>query len=290
MIETSRLAINRPACPVAPEIPIFIAVFLTLPQAPFTKRMYFHARKANSCFLRYYRIFRNIFFFPSMRVGQGACCMKYRLVVFDFDGTLADTEAGILRALELAARDLGLPGIDWPTVKRGIGLPLQKTLETALGLDSDKAAEAVPLYRRYYDEVAYGETRLFPEVKETLEMLQYRGLLLAVASSKGKPALLAMMRHLGIFDCFSFVAGEQDVECKKPAPDMVNLALGALGVEPHHCLVVGDTVYDIEMGQRAAADTCAVTWGNNSGDELRSLNPTFVVDSFTEIVSLLNLA
>jgi len=53
--------------------------------------------------------------------------------------------------------------------------------------------------------------------------------------------------------------------------------------------VVGDTVYDIEMGQRAAADTCAVTWGNNSGDELRSFNPTFVVDSFTEIVSLLNL-
>jgi phosphoglycolate phosphatase len=52
-------------------------------------------------------------------------------------------------------------------------------------------------------------------------------------------------------------------------------------------MVVGDTVYDIEMGQRAAADTCAVTWGNNTADELRLLGPTFVVDSFTEIVSLL---
>ncbi|NTW75252.1 MAG: HAD family hydrolase, partial [Chlorobiaceae bacterium] len=60
-----------------------------------------------------------------------------------------------------------------------------------------------------------------------------------------------------------------------------------LGVAPGECMVVGDTVYDIEMGQRAAADTCAVTWGNNTADELCLLGPTFVVDSFAQIVSLL---
>jgi len=214
--------------------------------------------------------------------------MTYRLVVFDFDGTLADTEAGIRCAMDLVARDYGLREVDWPTVKRGIGLPLQLTLEAALGLGTEKAAEAIPLYRRYYDEVSYASTRLFPGVKETLELLQSRDVLLAIASSKGKAALLAMMRHLGILGYFSFVAGEQDVAQKKPAPDMVNLVLGTLGVAPGECVVVGDTVYDIEMGQRAAADTCAVTWGNNSADELRLLGPTFVVDSFAEIVSLLN--
>jgi phosphoglycolate phosphatase len=213
--------------------------------------------------------------------------MTYRLVVFDFDGTLADTEAGIRCALELVARDFGFSGLDWPAVKRGIGLPLQHTLETALGLDAERAAEAVPLYRRYYDEVAFAEVRLFPGVKETLELLQSRDVLLAIASSKGKAALLAMMRHLGILGYFSFVAGEQDVAQKKPAPDMVNLVLDTLGVAPGECMVVGDTVYDIEMGQRAAADTCAVTWGNNTADELCLLGPTFVVDSFAQIVSLL---
>jgi phosphoglycolate phosphatase len=101
------------------------------------------------------------------------------------------------------------------------------------------------------------------------------------------PALIAMMRHPGILGYFSFLAGEQDVAHKKPAPDMVNLALGTLGVTPVECMVVGDTVYDIKMGRRASADTCAVTWGNNSADELRLPGPTFLVDSFAEIVSLL---
>jgi phosphoglycolate phosphatase len=86
------------------------------------------------------------------------------------------------------------------------------------------------------------------------------------------PALIAMMRHPGILGYFSFLAGEQDVAHKKPAPE---------------CMVVGDTVYDIKMGRRASADTCAVTWGNNSADELRLPGPTFLVDSFAEIVSLL---
>ncbi len=213
-------------------------------------------------------------------------CMKYQLLVFDFDGTLADSEASIMLSLELVARDLGLSGIDRLRARQGIGLPLRRTIEMGLGLGPDDAPAAADLYRKHYNEVAFNATRLFPGVRETLEQLRqdYR---LAVASSKSRQGLLAMMRYLEIYECFSFIAGAQDVQRAKPAPDMVQLVLAALDIPARQCLVVGDTVYDIEMGQRASADTCAVTYGNNAPDELLCLGPTFVIDSFPQLESCL---
>lgn len=211
--------------------------------------------------------------------------MKYKLLVFDFDGTLADSEASIMEALQLVAGDFGLSGVDREKARRSIGLPLHRTIEMGLGLEPRRVSEAVELYRKHYSEVAFESTRLFPGVKETLELLR-RDFLLAVASSKSKHGLAAMMRHLGVYDLFSFIAGAQDVRRGKPAPDMVLLALETLGIPAKESLVIGDTVYDIEMGQRASADTCAVTYGNNSTDELRRLDPTFLIDSFELVMSL----
>jgi phosphoglycolate phosphatase len=211
--------------------------------------------------------------------------MKYKLLVFDFDGTLADSEASLMESLRLVAKDFGLSEVDKENARRSIGLSLQHTIEVGLGLEPWQVPEAVELYRKHYNEVAFESTRLFPGVKETLNLLR-RDFLLAVASSKSKHGLVAMLRHLGIFERFSFIAGAQDVKQGKPAPDMVLLALEALDIPAGESLVIGDTVYDIEMGQRAGADTCAVTYGNNSAEELISLNPTFLIDRFESVVAL----
>lgn len=212
--------------------------------------------------------------------------MRYKLIVFDFDGTLADSEASIIEALNLVALDMGLSGVDRSGARQGIGLPLQRTIEMGLGLESEKISEGIELYRKHYNEVAFSSTSLFPGVKETLDLLR-QDYLLAIASSKSRHGLIAMMRHLGIFEIFSFIAGSQDVQQAKPAPDMVLLALENLHIPAQECLVVGDTVYDIEMGRRAFADTCAVTYGTNSADELRRLDPTFIIDSFAHVISCL---
>ena len=212
--------------------------------------------------------------------------MKYRLLIFDFDGTLADSEASIRTSLRLVARDLGIQGIDWPAARQSIGLPLQGTIEAGLGLGAEALPEAVDLYRKHYNVVAFDSTHLFPGVSETLQQLR-QDYLLAVASSKSSSGLLAMMRHLGICGLFSFIAGAQDVLHAKPAPDMVLLALQALNVQAHECLVVGDTVHDIEMGQRAGADTCAVTYSNNAPDLLRRFSPTYSIDAFADLPACL---
>lgn len=212
--------------------------------------------------------------------------MKYRLLVFDFDGTLADSESSILEALRLVAMELALPGVDRENARRGIGLPLHRTIEMGLGLAPQEAADAVERYKFHFKAIACDSARLFPGVRETLDMLR-RDYLLAVASSKSTLGLTSMMRHFGIIDWFSCIAGAQDVLHPKPAPDMVQLALDTLGIPADQCLVVGDTVYDIEMGRRASADTCAVTYGTGSVAELRKLEPTWMIDTFSELPACL---
>ena len=212
--------------------------------------------------------------------------MKYKLLVFDFDGTLADSEASIMESLQLVAQDLGIPAFDRDGARRSIGLPLRRTIEMGLGLGPEEAPEAVDLYRKHYNEVALDLTHLFPGVDETLDRLRH-DYLLAVASSKSTQGLLLMMRHLGIYEIFSLISGAQDVQQPKPAPDMVLLALESMNIPAQECLVVGDTVYDIEMGQRAFTDTCAVTYGNHSADELRGFNPTFIINAFPHLMHCL---
>ena len=212
--------------------------------------------------------------------------MKYKLLVFDFDGTLADSEASIMESLQLVAQDLGIPAFDRDGARRSIGLPLRRTIEMGLGLAPEEAPEAVDLYRKHYNEVALDLTHLFPGVDDTLDRLRH-DYLLAVASSKSTQGLLLMMRHLGIYEIFSFISGAQDVQQPKPAPDMVLLALESMNIPAQECLVVGDTVYDIEMGQRAFTDTCAVTYGNHSADELRCFNPSFIINAFPHLMRCL---
>ncbi|MBM3421703.1 MAG: HAD family hydrolase [Chlorobi bacterium] len=212
--------------------------------------------------------------------------MTYRLLIFDFDGTLADSEASIIESLELVARDLDLPGVDRAGARQSIGLPLERTIMAGLSCVPELVPEAVELYRKHYKEAAFSKTCLYPGVKETLDWLR-KDYLLAVASSKSRQGLLDMMQHLVINGYFSFIAGAQDVVQGKPAPDMVLLALETLNIPAEKSLVVGDTVYDIEMGKRALADTCAVTYGNNSATELRRLDPTYIIDVFEDVASCL---
>ncbi|AAM72466.1 MAG TPA: hypothetical protein DEB17_06065 [Chlorobaculum sp.] len=136
--------------------------------------------------------------------------MNYRLLVFDFDGTLADSEASIMGAMQLVAKEFGLSEVDCVKARPTIGLSLLRTIEIGLGLEAGDAAAAVELYRRYYKEIAFDSTCLFPGVKETQEQLRQNSLL-AIASSKSRQGLLSRMRQFGIVDHFSFIAGAQDI-------------------------------------------------------------------------------
>ena len=112
---------------------------------------------------------------------------------------------------------------------------------------------------------------------------------MTVASSKGKAAIIKILKKHKIEDIFSFIGGEEDVKNKKPSPDIVNLIINKLNYQPNECLVVGDTIFDIEMGKRANVDTCGVTYGNNTREELIMLNPKYLVDNFKNLQKIVSI-
>ncbi len=213
--------------------------------------------------------------------------MNIKIIIFDFDGTLADTQNSILQTMKLVAKKLNIEKIDEVFIKSLIGLPLSTTFQKAFLLEEELLPKATSIYRQHYNDIAIETISLFKNVKDTLFKLQERGIKLAVASNKGKVSLIKILKKHNIYDIFSFVGGEEHVKNKKPAPDIVNLILNNTNVSPDNCIVVGDTVFDIEMGQRANTLTCGVTYGNNTKNELQSLNPNFMIDDMSEILNLI---
>lgn len=210
--------------------------------------------------------------------------VKY--LVFDFDGTIADSTEGILQTTRATFARMGLPVPDDASVRQGIGLPLKGALRTA-GMPEDRLDEAADIYHEVFYEIAPKHIVLFPGTKEALEKLASRGYRMAIATSRSEHSLVMLLGEHGIAKYFEVLGSVGCVENPKPAPDIVLWVLGRLGATPEQALVIGDTVYDIQMGKAARCSTCAVTYGNHGPEQLRSAEPDFLIDDLRELPRLL---
>lgn len=206
--------------------------------------------------------------------------LKYKTLILDFDGTLADTKKSIVQTMKFVTDTMNIKDFDEEVIKSLIGLPLKTTFEKAFLLEEKLIHEATLVYRKHYNEIVIDTISLFDDIKETLFDFHQKGINLTVASSKGKEALVKILKKQEIHHLFSFVGGEEDTKHKKPSPDIVNLIMNTYNYLPEECLVVGDTIFDIEMGQRANVVTCGVTYGNNTKEELEKQGPNYLIDSF----------
>lgn len=212
-----------------------------------------------------------------------------KIIIFDFDGTLADTRELIIRTNQEAMKAMNYPVRDEEAIRKTIGLPLAEGIRT---LFPELPEEAIPewctTYRRIFDGL---KTRyvpvLFPEVKETLEWIHAKGYVLTVASSRHSSSLNAFLQDLGIAPCFQYVLGADNVAKAKPDPEPVLQTLRDMGYPAEEALVVGDMPVDILMGSRAGAKTVGVTFGNSNRVELQAAGATYVLDHFSELKSLL---
>lgn len=211
-----------------------------------------------------------------------------RLVILDFDGTLADTQPLIVSTLQRTIGALHLPFRTVDECKTIIGLPLEECFVKLLDVDDATANLCAETYRRIFDEDNHpGVVTLFPHVIETLEALHKRDLQLAICSSRARPTLDGFVRTFHLENYFSMVVGSNDVQHHKPHPEPVQVILKQLDVLPEETLVVGDASYDILMGAAAGCRTCGVTYGNQSTADLRSAGADHLIDDFAELLNIL---
>ena len=210
-----------------------------------------------------------------------------RLVILDFDGTLADTQPLIVSTLHRTLAELNLPPRTDAECCSIIGLPLKECFVKLSSVDNATAEQCAEAYRRIFDEDNHpGVVTLFPHVLDTLKELHDRGLRLAICSSRARPTLDAFVKTFELGNYVSMVVGADDVQHHKPHPEPVQLILRHLNIPSEGTLVVGDASYDILMGAAAGCRTCAVTYGNQSATELRTAGANYLIDHFSDLITL----
>jgi phosphoglycolate phosphatase len=210
--------------------------------------------------------------------------LDYRLLVFDWDGTLADSIERIVISMQVAASACQLPVLDAPIIKGIIGLGLPEAIASLYPTLTDHLA--IARFRRHYSEhylsLETEPSPLFPGVVEALNGFREQGYLLAVATGKGRRGLDAVLDGHGWLDYFD-VTRCADETASKPDPLMLQQILAHCQVAPQQALMVGDSPFDLQMAQRAGMDSVAVGYGAQPLATLRQHGPRLAVEKFSEI-------
>lgn len=207
---------------------------------------------------------------------------KFDLIVFDWDGTLMDSTATIVKCIQASAKDLGLPIPDDKAASYVIGLGLLEAMQAAMpDLDPKYYPRMVERYRYHYLAKDH-ELTLFDGVPEMLRELSQDGYFLAVATGKSRVGLnraLDTVKLLSLFDATRCA----DETFSKPHPAMLQELTRELGQDMSRTVMIGDTTHDLQMAINAGASGIAVHYGAHSVDELRALNPMHAVNSVAEL-------
>ena len=207
---------------------------------------------------------------------------RFDLIAFDWDGTLFDSTALIVRCIQRAAQDLQLPVPSDQEAAYVIGLGLHEALQKVVpGLPPERYPELGQRYRHHYF-AAQHEISLFQGTLEMLAALKDRHHWLAVATGKSRRGLdeaLSSTELHGVFDA----SRTADETFSKPHPRMLEELMAEFGVPPERTLMIGDTTHDLEMARNARTAAVGVSFGAHDPAAFAPLNPLFVAHTTPEL-------
>ena len=213
---------------------------------------------------------------------------KYKLVIFDFDGTLADTSEGILNCHKHALVSMGRTEPTDEELAGIIGGQLLTTYIDRFKFSEEDAVEAVKIYRDRYAEKGIFEFKMYDGMADTLRELRRRGYKTAIATLKAERFAKLMMKNQELDSLFDIIHGvdEQD---KLTKTALVDMCVSEAGVKNHEAILVGDSMSDANGAEKSDVDMLAVTYGFgfSSEDDLKNVRHHFIVSSPLEILEKL---
>lgn len=214
--------------------------------------------------------------------------MRYNYVIFDFDGTVADTGEGILKSLQYSFEQMGRAVPDLSDLKKFIGPPIHYSYVTFYGVSEEEVEEYIKKYRERYRKIGIFECFVYPGMRETLESLRKAGVKIGIASSKPIKLIYDVMEYLKLTEYFDAVVGTQFDDSNHPGKtDLVLQSMEKLGdADKKRTLMVGDRYFDIDGAAGAGVDSAGVTYGYGSREEFMEHGATYIVDSPQEILNI----
>lgn len=186
--------------------------------------------------------------------------MKYKLVIFDFDGTLADTSEGILDAHRFALTEMGRPVPSDEELRSVIGGHLLNTYIEKFGFAEDDARKAVKIYRDRYANVGIHKIRMYPGIDELLKKLKAGGCVTAVATLKAERFAKLMLAEMGIIDLFDYICG-MDEDDSQTKTSLIKKCMTCAVCNPYESVLIGDSQNDLIGAKEAGVDFIGVSYG-----------------------------
>ena len=206
-------------------------------------------------------------------------------LIFDLDGTLVDSLPGIAAALNRTLVAHGLPGHSDAVIRSFIGDGLKTLVLRAAPTAANPTLHRsiVALFNKDYELSWVQGTRIYPGILDLLDELQRNGCQLAVLSNKNDDFTVAMVRVMFPSIHFAMVLGHQEHRPHKPQPDGARQIAADLGVAPVDCVIIGDSVIDLETAANAGMRSIAVTWGYHDRQRLLDAGATRLIDGPAEL-------
>lgn len=212
----------------------------------------------------------------------------FGLYVFDLDGTLIDSLEDLARSVNWILSEYGYPPIDDETVRRGVGNGARNLLVRAFGSSARAGSQAAPAdgeidaalirYRSHYDAHCTEHTRLYPGIREWLDVLINRGVKVAVLTNKPEQATRTLLDALGVADLFDVIAGPETFGALKPDPAGLCAIMAKCGACAADTVMIGDSSVDIETARNAGVTSCGITGGLGDDEPLRASKPDILIE------------
>ncbi|WP_280546743.1 MULTISPECIES: HAD-IA family hydrolase [unclassified Halomonas] len=215
--------------------------------------------------------------------------MRYRLAIFDWDGTLMDSIARIVSSMQAASREAGWGELEAEAVRNIIGLGLPEAIASLCpGIDAERGELLRARYAHHFVEGDTGPMRFYPGVEAGLVGLRGRaGQRLAVATGKSRRGLDRIFRESDSGGWFH-ASRTADETLSKPHPRMLEELLVELDVAVGEAVMIGDTEYDLEMARALGMDRVAVTWGVHAPARLAASRPVFTAEAVPDLFDWLH--
>ncbi len=211
--------------------------------------------------------------------------MKHKTVLFDLDGTLTDSGAGVMHGMEIVLAHYGLPVPDRQALRVIIGPPLRDSF-LRFGVQPEDTEEALVIYRRFYVAEGWLENYVYPGVADLLRALKERGCKVYVATSKPEHMAKHVLEHFGLDGYFDLICGATEDATRDSKSDVIRYLLAQIEPDPG-MIMVGDTHYDVEGAAEFGIPTIGVDWGYGENRDMLDAGAVAIARDPAHLLQLL---
>lgn len=213
--------------------------------------------------------------------------LKYKTVIFDLDGTLAESAPGVVASAKHALAVMGLPYPAELPDNTLIGPPLRYSFQHSLGVGADRLEEAIGLYRVRYADLGIREAKLYPGVEELLAGLRAAGACICLATSKYSVMTEIMLDHFQIRHFFDYLSMSDGTEMVSSKKKLLQNVLEATATPPEKAVMIGDTRFDAEGARETGVPFIGVLYGYGSRREMEEQGGRVFANSVPDLGNLL---